>query len=103
MHFARRTCRRRRNRSLLLSQAAGVTSLVLLSAGAGSALAQYETPDPQWNPPAAYYNAAAGVSGNDLRNSLHTIISAGFRAQSYGDSRYNMATQYSDHTPKASP
>lgn len=91
---------RRRDRVRLLAQAAAFAPIVLLASRA--VLAQYEVPDPQWNPPTHYYDNAAGMSGNNLRNSLHTIVST-MTARSYGDSRYNMATHYSNGTAKASP
>ena len=36
-------------------------------------------------PPAGYYNAAAGLSGENLRIALHNIISNGHQTLSYGD------------------
>ncbi len=55
-----------------------------------SALAGYEVPDPAYNPPANYYNAATGT-GNTLRTNLHNIISSGFTQQSYANARFALA------------
>src|SRR4051812_47436997 len=61
-------------------------------AGASVALGVgYEVPNPAWNAPASYYNAATGT-GFTLRTNLHNVITAGFTARSYGDSRYAMGT-----------
>lgn len=44
----------------------------------------------QAQPPAGYYNNAAGKTCADLKNALNTIINTGYNAQSYGD----LWTQY---------
>jgi endonuclease I len=51
------------------------------------ARADYQAPDPAYNPPASYYNNAVGA-GATLRMNLHNIITAGFTGISYGDARY---------------
>ncbi len=53
---------------------------------AAIARADYEVPNPAYDPPAGYYSSATGT-GTTLRSNLHTIISTGFNTSSYGDSR----------------
>ena len=82
-----RTCALRRrgkaSRAIILATASAGCSLLMFS----PALAVYEVPNPAYNPPASYYNAAAGTQ-TTLRSNLHTIISAGVASISYGDARY---------------
>ena len=44
--------------------------------------------DLDYDPPADYYNSAAGLTGSALQSQLRTIMSSGFVARSYGDLRY---------------
>src|SRR6266513_1812986 len=68
---------------------------------ADATLAGYEATDPAYAPPTNYYNSAAGT-GATLHLNLHNIISAGVTSRSYGDSRYSMATEFSNGTAKPS-
>ncbi len=61
-----------------------------LSLVAGSALADYEPPNPAYNAPTSYYDSATGT-GTVLKNNLKNIISTGFHARTYGDARYAFA------------
>jgi endonuclease I len=58
------------------------------------ALGAYEAPNPAYNPPASYYNAATGT-GTTLLNSLHTIVSS-MTSLTYGDARYAFAKTDAD-------
>jgi endonuclease I len=58
------------------------------------AFAAYEAPNPAYNPPANYYNAATGT-GTTLLNNLHTIISS-MTSVTYGDARYAFAKTDAD-------
>ena len=58
------------------------------------ALGAYEPPNPAYNPPANYYNAATGT-GTTLLNSLHGIVAA-MTSVTYGDARYAFALTDAD-------
>ena len=79
---------RRRRRHAVLHAAAGLTAFAL---AAQTARADYEVPNPAWNPPTTYYNTATGT-GFVLRTNLHNIVTTGFHAINYGDARYAMGT-----------
>ena len=59
------------------------------------AFADYETPNPAYNPPASYYTNANGT-GNTLRLNLTGIISANFTGISYGDARADLPIMWTD-------
>lgn len=57
------------------------------SEGGPAAMAAYEPPNPIYAAPGTYYNAATGT-GPTLKANLKTIISTGFIARTYEDSKY---------------
>jgi endonuclease I len=57
---------------------------LILVAGAPSVQAN----DVDYEPPVAYYSAAAGLTGSALQTQLRTIMSAGFIGRNYGDNRF---------------
>ena len=64
-----------------VSSRAAVAAAVALAAFTVAANAQYE-------PPAGYYDSAAGLTGTALRGQLRTIMSTGHVQTAYGDARY---------------
>jgi len=66
-----------------------------------TALAGYEVPNPAYTAPTHYYDSALDPM-HSVRTNLHNIIdgtpSFPIMSRTYGDSRYSMATYYSNNT-----
>jgi endonuclease I len=66
--------------------------------GAGTATTNITVIDDEdaWSPPAGYYAAAAGLSGNPLKSALHSIIANGHVQYSYSNTYNPLRAIYAD-------
>ncbi len=63
-------------------------------------LADYEVPDPSYDPPASYYNSATGT-GTTLKGHLNSIITSGFTGETYGEARSILPILWEDPNDSA--